>query len=117
MSYLANRSQERRKLLTRGTQVETSPNARGAVLNRVREIREERLLTRDDLARRAGVSLRTVWSVGAGHVCRVDTKRAILRALGVARSRHRDVFPLPTRGFDAPRPEAPADAPSSSAFA
>ena len=85
--------------------------------NRVRETREELLLTRDDLARRAGVSLRTVWSVEAGHDCRVETKRAILRALGVSRSRYRDIFPLPVRAFPAPGPEAPVAAQRGSALA
>jgi transcriptional regulator with XRE-family HTH domain len=97
--------------------METSPSLRGAAPNRVRELREELLLTRDDLARRAGVSLRTVWSVEAGHNSRVDTKRAILRALGVSRSRYREIFPLPVRGFSAPGPEAPAGAHSSFALA
>jgi DNA-binding XRE family transcriptional regulator len=63
--------------------------------NRVREIREGLLLTREDLARRARVSLRTVWSVEAGYNCRVETRRSILRALGLARSRYREVFPHP----------------------
>ncbi len=62
--------------------------------NRVRELREEQLVTREELARRAGISLRTVWSVEAGHECRLETKRAILRALGIPRNRHRSVFPL-----------------------
>lgn len=63
--------------------------------NRVRELREERLMTREELARRAGVSERTIWSVENGHPCRIHTKRRILRALGVARSEHLRVFPPP----------------------
>lgn len=97
--------------------METSPSAPRPAHNRVREIREELLLTRDDLARRAGISLRTVWSVEAGHDCRVETKRAILRALGVSRSRYRDIFPLPVRAFSVPSPESPAGAHSGSALA
>lgn len=50
-------------------------------------------MTLQELAQRAGVSTRTVWSVEKGHPCRVHTKRRILRALGVPRSEHRDVFP------------------------
>jgi DNA-binding XRE family transcriptional regulator len=73
--------------------------------NRVRELREGKLLTREDLARRARVSLRTVWSVEAGYNSRVETKRSILRALGVARNRYRDVFPYP-HGPAAPNSEA-----------
>ncbi len=97
--------------------MKTSPNAPRATQNRVREIREELLLTRGDLARRAGVSLRTVWSVEAGHDCRVETKRAILRALGVSRSRYRDIFPLPVRAFSNPSAGSPTGAHSGSALA
>lgn len=65
--------------------------------NRVRELREERLMTREELARRAGVSERTIWSVEKGHPCRIHTKRRILRALGMARSEHLRVFPRGTQ--------------------
>jgi transcriptional regulator with XRE-family HTH domain len=61
--------------------------------NRVRLLREDRLMSREELARRARVSLRTIWSVESGNECRLETKRAILRALGVSRRRHRFVFP------------------------
>lgn len=64
-------------------------------VNRVRQLREERLMTREELARRAGVSERTIWSVENGRPCRIHTKRRILRALGVARSEHLRVFPRP----------------------
>jgi len=63
------------------------------VENRVRELREDRLMTREELAARAGVSLRTVWSVESGNPCRLPTKRRILEALGLARTDHREVFP------------------------
>lgn len=61
--------------------------------NRVREIREERLMTREELADRAGLSLRTVWSVENGFPCRLPTKRRILRGLRLAKGQHRLVFP------------------------
>jgi len=61
--------------------------------NRVREIREERLMTREELADRAGLSLRTVWSVENGFPCRLPTKRRILRGLRFAKGQHRLVFP------------------------
>lgn len=60
--------------------------------NRVRELREDLLMTRGELAKRAGVSLRTVWSVERGAACRVVTKRKILQALGVPKEEHRKVF-------------------------
>jgi len=50
-------------------------------------------MTREELAARAGVSLRTVWSVESGNPCRLPTKRRILEALGLARTDHREVFP------------------------
>jgi predicted transcriptional regulator len=49
-------------------------------------------MTRKELAARAGVSVRTIWSVENGSSCRVETKRRILRALGVARRDHGRVF-------------------------
>lgn len=70
--------------------------------NLVRAFREERLMSREELAKRARVSLRTIWSVEAGHECRLGTKRAILRALGIARSRHRAVFPPPLASDEPP---------------
>ncbi len=86
--------------------------------NRVREIREEQLMTREELARRASVSLRTIWSVEAGHECRLETKRAILRALGIPRNQHRVVFPRPDEAASAgSAPELAAPASESSALA
>jgi DNA-binding XRE family transcriptional regulator len=64
--------------------------------NQVRALREERLMSREELAQRARVSLRTIWSVESGRECRLETKRAILRALGVSRRQHRSVFPPPS---------------------
>ena len=66
--------------------------ARAKNSNRVRELREELLMTRGELAKRAGVSLRTVWSVENGIPCRVITKRKILEALGIPQREHRKVF-------------------------
>lgn len=63
------------------------------IANRVREIREELLLTREELAERAQVSLRTVWSVENGRPCRLPTKRKILKALGIARKDQKLAFP------------------------
>lgn len=61
--------------------------------NRVREIRRERRLTQAQLAQRAGLALRTIHSVEHGAPCRLDTKRKVLRALGL-RFEDRDwVFP------------------------
>jgi DNA-binding XRE family transcriptional regulator len=51
--------------------------------NRVRELREDKLMTQAQLARKARVALRTIHSVEKGMNCRMDTKRKILLALGM----------------------------------
>jgi DNA-binding XRE family transcriptional regulator len=51
--------------------------------NRVRELREHKLMTQAQLARKAHVALRTIHSVEKGMNCRMDTKRKILLALGL----------------------------------
>ena len=61
--------------------------------NRVREVREHRLMTQADLARKAGVALRTIHSVEKGMRCRLDTKRKLLAALGVPFASRDEVFP------------------------
>ena len=61
--------------------------------NRVRELRENRLLTQAQLARKAKVALRTIHSVEKGLNCRMDTKRKILLALGLRFEDKDHVFP------------------------
>jgi DNA-binding XRE family transcriptional regulator len=51
--------------------------------NRVRELREARLMTQAQLAKKAKVALRTIHSVEKGMNCRMDTKRKVLFALGL----------------------------------
>ena len=51
--------------------------------NRVRETRIERMMSKAELARRAGVSVLTIDRVEKGLGCRMDTKRKILEALGL----------------------------------
>ena len=62
-------------------------------LNRVRELRENRLMTQAQLARKAKVALRTIHSVEKGMNCRMDTKRKILLALGLRFEDKDQVFP------------------------
>jgi DNA-binding XRE family transcriptional regulator len=66
------------------------------VQNRVRELRENKLMTQAQLARKAKVALRTIHSVEKGMNCRMDTKRKILLALGLRFEDKDLVFP-PTR--------------------
>lgn len=51
--------------------------------NNVQSLREERLLSKAELARRAGVSVLTIDRVERGAQCRLDTKRKIILALGL----------------------------------
>jgi DNA-binding XRE family transcriptional regulator len=63
------------------------------VHNRVRELRENKLMTQAQLARKAKVALRTIHSVEKGMNCRMDTKRKILLALGLRFEDKDLVFP------------------------
>ena len=63
--------------------------------NNVQRLREELLLTKAELARKAGVSALTVSRVESGLECRVDTKRKIILALGLTPSDRRKVFGVP----------------------
>jgi DNA-binding XRE family transcriptional regulator len=67
--------------------------------NRVRELRENRLMTQAQLARKAKVALRTIHSVEKGMNCRMDTKRKILLALGMRFEDKDQVFP-PVSAFE-----------------
>ncbi len=51
--------------------------------NKVRQLREEQLLTKAELSRKAGISALTLSRIESGHECRVDTKRKIILALGM----------------------------------
>ncbi len=68
--------------------------------NRVRELRENRLMTQAQLARKAKVALRTIHSVEKGMNCRMDTKRKILLALGLRFEDKDQVFPSAYRTID-----------------
>lgn len=69
--------------------------------NNVQRLREEQLLTKAELARKAGVSPLTVTRIEHGLECRVDTKRKIILALGLTPSDRRKVFG-PSPGGRAP---------------
>ncbi len=65
---------------------------RALASNNVQRLREEQLLTKAELARKAGISPLTVSRIESGLDCRVDTKRKIILALGLRPSDHRKVF-------------------------
>jgi DNA-binding XRE family transcriptional regulator len=52
-------------------------------VNNVRALREAQLLTKAELARKAGISPLTLTRIESGCQCRVDTKRKIIFALGL----------------------------------
>ncbi len=67
------------------------------VSNNVRRLREEQLLSKAELARRAGVSPLTIDRIERGEACRLDTKRKIILALGMKVSEKEKVFLNPPR--------------------
>ena len=51
--------------------------------NNLRKVRENMLLSKSEIARRAGVSPLTIDRIEKGYNCRMDTKRKIIEALGL----------------------------------
>jgi len=51
-------------------------------INRVKLIRESRLMSKSELARKAGVSTLTIDRIERGEKCRMETKRKIILAFG-----------------------------------
>jgi len=62
------------------------------IMNTVKKLREERLMSKAELARLAGVSPITIDRIERGEDCRMETKRKILLALGFSLSEKRKVF-------------------------
>ena len=60
--------------------------------NIVKEIREELLMSKAELARKAGVSSLTIDRIEKGKSCRMETKRKIILALGYNLSDKSKVF-------------------------
>lgn len=61
--------------------------------NNVRRLRQRAMMSKAELARRAGVSPLTIDRVESGCPCRMDTKRKILEALGIPPASAVEVFP------------------------
>lgn len=60
--------------------------------NSVKSIRESRLLSKSELARKAGVSVLTVARIERGEECRMETMRKIILALGYSLEDKNKVF-------------------------
>ena len=60
--------------------------------NNLKKIRERMLLSKTELSRRAGLSPLTIDRIEKGHPCRMDTKRKVIRALGLKITEKEKVF-------------------------
>ena len=63
--------------------------------NNVQRFRESLMMSKAELARKAGLSTLTIDRVEAGRPCRLDTKRKILLALGLKVTDKDRVFGAP----------------------
>ncbi|GFE61528.1 helix-turn-helix transcriptional regulator [Geobacter sp. AOG2] len=61
-------------------------------MNKVKNIRESKLMSKSELARKAGVSALTVDRIERGESCRLETKRKIILALGYSLDDKNKVF-------------------------
>ena len=102
-----NRKQASAGVLERDAQeLEGAKDESGAMVkNNVRKIRESLLLSKAELARKAGLSALTIDRVESGYSCRMDTKRKIILALGMRLSDKDEVF-LPARSSGAEEDDA-----------
>lgn len=66
-------------------------------MNNLKQMREEMMLSKAELARRAEISVLTVDRIEKGYTCRHSTKRKILVALGIDLKDRSMVWP-PKRG-------------------
>lgn len=60
--------------------------------NKVKFIRESRLMSKSELARKSGVSALTIDRVERGELCRMETMRKIILALGYSLEDKNKVF-------------------------
>ena len=60
--------------------------------NNVQQFREALMMSKAELARKAGLSTLTIDRVEAGRPCRLDTKRKVLLALGLKVSEKKRIF-------------------------
>jgi DNA-binding XRE family transcriptional regulator len=60
--------------------------------NKVKKLREEKMLSKAELARLAGISPLTLDRIEKGKACRMATKRKILLALGLKTNQRERVF-------------------------
>ncbi len=68
------------------------PEPAHPVRNKLREYRIENMMSKAEMARKAGLSVLTVARIEKGYDCRMDTKRKLLKALGLKLADRRKVF-------------------------
>lgn len=66
--------------------------------NKLRAVREDLMISKAELARRAGISALTIDRIESGENCRVDTKRKIILALGLKLNEKDKVFSSQQQG-------------------
>lgn len=81
--------------------------------NKVQHFREAQMMSKAELARKAGLSALTIDRVEAGRPCRLDTKRKILLALGLKVTDRDRVFGVLTGRDLAPPPSEPFEQPEA----
>ena len=61
-------------------------------VNSVRKIRESKMMSKAELARKADVTVQTIDRIEQGKECRLETKRKIILALGFELSDRNSIF-------------------------
>jgi DNA-binding XRE family transcriptional regulator len=62
-------------------------------LNNVKQFRESLLMTKAELARKAGLSALTIDRIERGAICRISTMRKIILAFGLKIEDRNKIFP------------------------
>lgn len=65
----------------------------GITKNNLKKVREDLLMSKSELARKADVSVLTINRIEKGMSCRVSTKRKIILALGLKLNEKEKIFP------------------------
>ncbi len=73
-------------------QHETAQMAQAQDVNRVQELRKNKMMSKAELARKASVTVQTIDRIEKGKECRLDTKRKIILALGYDLSDRSRIF-------------------------
>ena len=79
--------------------------------NNVRRFRESLMMTKSELARKAGISALTIDRIEAGRPCRLATKRKVLSALNLGIEDRDRVFGAISASPSAPSQGAAGEAP------